>query len=55
MRNLFNISALLCAAALITACSNEEMMERRPYTDCNDGGKHTNVRRRQLPCELDNR
>lgn len=27
MRNLLNISALLCAVALATGCSNEEMME----------------------------
>ncbi len=33
MRNLFNISALLCAAALITACSNEEMMESGTSAD----------------------
>ena len=33
MRNLFNISALLCAVALITACSNEEMMESGTSAD----------------------
>ena len=32
MKNLLNISALLCAAALITACSNEEIMENGTST-----------------------
>jgi hypothetical protein len=33
MRNLNYISALLCAAALVTSCSNEEMMENRTSAD----------------------
>lgn len=33
MRNLNYISALLCAAALITACSNEEIMENGTSSD----------------------
>ena len=33
MRNLFNISALLCAVALTTSCSNEEIVENGTAVD----------------------
>ncbi len=33
MRNLFNVSALLCAVALATSCSNEEIVENGTAVD----------------------